>query len=95
MTDSADAEERDREQGPRARIESARDEAAAYVVQRTPVDDADVGADEERILDAVDEARTEDDPDRLEELAEQAEEGRDDIRRQLYGKGSVNTDERG
>lgn len=77
------------EEKARERIEDAREEAAAYVVQRQPLDPGnDAGAAEERVADAVEAARSETDPDELHELVEQAEEGRDEIRRELYGKGS-------
>lgn len=77
-------------QEPLERIEEAREEAAAYVVQREPLDPgSDVGDAEERILDALEEARTEQDADELAGLADEAEEARDDIRRELYGRGSV------
>lgn len=79
----------------RARIEDARAEAAAYVVQRQPLDPGDeVGEAEERIVEAVDEARGEADAEDLEVLAGEAEAARDDIRRELYGRGSVPDEER-
>ena len=70
------------------RIEDARSEAAAYVVQRQPLEPGDIGAAEERIVDAVERADEEQDPRALERLADQAEAGRDEIRSELYGKGS-------
>ena len=70
------------------RIEDARSEAAAYVVQRQPLEPGDIGAAEERIVDAVERAVEEEDPRALERLVEQAEDGRDEIRSELYGKGS-------
>jgi hypothetical protein len=73
------------------RIEEARSEAAAYVVQRQPLEPASaesIRQPEARIVDAVDEAQTESDPDELQALADQAEAGRDEIRRQMYGPGS-------
>ena len=73
------------------RIEEARSEAAAYIVQREPLEPASaegIAAAEERIVDAVEEARTETDPDELQDLADEAEAGRDEVRRKMYGRGS-------
>jgi len=82
-------EEEDEEEKARERIADAREEAAAYVVQRQPLDPgSDVGEAEERVVDAVEEARSETDPEALSDLAEEAEEGRDELRRELYGRGS-------
>jgi ribosome maturation protein Sdo1 len=79
----------DEEEKARERIADAREEAAAYVVQRQPLDPgSDVGEAEERVVDAVEEARSETDPEALSDLAEEAEEGRDELRRELYGRGS-------
>lgn len=84
------------DQEARERIAEAREEAAAYVVQRQPLEPkADVGEAEERVADAVEEARSESDPDELAELAEEAEEGRDELRRRLYGRGSERRPEAG
>ncbi|MDQ3938715.1 MAG: hypothetical protein M3253_08575, partial [Chloroflexota bacterium] len=69
-------------------IEGARQEAAAYVVQRQPVEGAEIGEAEERIVEAVETAENETDSGELEELAEEAEAGRDEIRRELFGPGS-------
>ena len=78
-----------KEERARRRIADAREEAAAYVVQRQPLEPgAKVGEAEEQVAEAVEEARSETDVDELRELAEEAEEGRDQLRRQLYGKGS-------
>jgi hypothetical protein len=66
-------------------LEEAREDAAAIIVQRQPVRDEDVGAAEERIVDAVDAAEGEEDPRRLERLAQQADKARDEIKRQLRG----------
>ena len=69
----------------RERIEDARSEAAAYIVQRAPLEEVDSAADEDQILDAVDDARTEDDAQELDRLADQAEDAARDIRREAYG----------
>ncbi|HSH21446.1 MAG TPA: hypothetical protein VK992_02360 [Candidatus Caenarcaniphilales bacterium] len=79
------------EQEALERIEEARAEAAAYVVQRQPLDRGigdDIAPAEERIVDALQQARTETDPRHLNELADQAEAARDEVRRGAYGPGS-------
>jgi hypothetical protein len=91
MTDDQDRPATDAEEEARDRIEDARSEAAAYVIQRQPLEPAsadDIAGPEERIVSAVEGARTEDDPDQLQDLAKDAERGRDEIRRQMYGAGS-------
>lgn len=70
------------------RIEEAREEAAAYVIQRQPLEAGDIGDAEERIVEAAEEVQSETDPEQLEELAEEAETARDQIRSELYGRGS-------
>ncbi len=74
------------------RIEEARDEAAAYVVQQAPVGyegaSAGISKHEERLVEAVQASHTETDPEKLDKLAEEAEEQRDEIRRELYGEGT-------
>lgn len=83
-------EKEDEEAKARERIADAREEAAAYVVQRQPLDPgSDVGEAEERVVQAVEEARSETDPEELRDLADEAEEGRDEIRRELYRRGSA------
>ena len=73
----------------RERIANAREEAAAYVVQRQPLDPgSEVGEVEERVAEAVEAATSETDADELEALAEEAEAGRDELRQRLYGRGS-------
>ena len=82
-------DEEDEEAKARERIADAREEAAAYVVQRQPLDaGSDVGEAEERVVEAVEEARSKTDPEELRDLADEAEAGRDEIRRELYGRGS-------
>lgn len=73
----------------RERIADAREEAAAYVVQRQPLEPGgDVGEAEERVAEAVEAASSENDADELEDLADEAEAGRDELRQRLYGRGS-------
>jgi hypothetical protein len=74
------------EQQARERIEDARSEAAALIVQRSPIDNVDSGADEQKILDVADAARQTDDPRELEDLADRAEAARDEIREEAYGR---------
>jgi hypothetical protein len=71
-----------------ARIEDARSEAAAYVIQQQPTAANESDPAEEQIADAVHQAEGETDPARLEELARQAEAARDRLRGDLF-----NTDE--
>lgn len=73
------------EQQARDRIEDARSEAAAYIVQRAPLEHVDSADDEQKLLDAVEEARTEDDPKKLDALADTAEQAAQDVRRDAYG----------
>ena len=76
-------------QESRERIAEAREEAAAYVVQRQPLDPGtEVGEAEERVVEAVEAARSESDAEQLDDLAEEAEAGRDELRSRLYGPGA-------
>jgi hypothetical protein len=74
------------EQQARDRIEEARSDAAAYIVQRAPLEQVDSSADEQKLLDVAEQARTEDDPGKLDKLADKAEQAARDIRREAYGE---------
>jgi hypothetical protein len=74
------------EQRARDRIEEARSDAAAYLVQRSPLDQVDASADEQKILDVVEEARDEDDSGKLNALADEAEQAAAEVRREAYGE---------
>ena len=74
------------EQRARERIEEARSDAAAYLVQRAPLDQVDASTDEQKILDVVDEARDEEDSGQLNALADEAEHAATEVRRAAYGE---------
>jgi len=89
MDRSSEESAEDARDESRERIADAREEAAAYVVQRQPLHPgSDAGEAEERVAEAVEAASSETDADELEHLADEAEAGRDELRQRLYGRGS-------
>ncbi len=76
------------EQKARERIEEARSEAAAMIIQHPPNEHDQAAQIEERIAEVVHEAQAHPDapPHELEKLAEQVETGRDELRDEFYGR---------